>query len=208
MDSTERVVAAEAETGTTASIVAVLDYVCPYSRMAESLLARLREEADVDVDYRAFELRPAPAPLVDADDLELRRVWRETVGPLAETLGIAMRRPPVRARSRKAHEAAAYAREQGRFRAMHEALYHAYFVESRDIGRVDVLLDIGESVGLERTELRVALDIDKYADRVAAEQEAVLAAGIDAVPALVVGDETLIGLPAYDDLRDRALERT
>ena len=71
-----------------------------------------------------------------------------------------------------------------------------------------MLLDLGERVGLERTGLKVALDIDQFADRVAAEQEAVLAAGIDAVPALAVGGETLIGLPEYDDLRERALERT
>ena len=125
MESLDRVVGGEPEPSVTAPIVAVLDYVCPYSRMAESLLTRLRDEADVDVEYRAFELRPAPAPLAPADDPELRRVWRETIEPMAASLGVEMRRPPVQARSRKAHEAAAYARRHGRFRALHEALFHA-----------------------------------------------------------------------------------
>lgn len=207
MESAERIGAGRADDGEAAPVVALVDYVCPYCYMAESLLARLREETDVAVDYRAFELRPPPMPLLDPDDPGLRRVWRDTIEPLAGSLGVEIRRPPVQPRSRKAHEAAAHARVQGRFDVMRAGLFRAFFVEGRDIGRVDVLLDIGERAGLERAGLKVTLDIDRWAGRVAAEQEAALAAGVDAVPAIVIGEETLVGLPAYDELRERVRTR-
>lgn len=182
-------------------VIAVVDYVCPYSYVAESLLARLEAETGVRVDRRPFELRPAPTPLVAPDDAELRRVWRETIEPLAASHGVEIRRPPVQPRTRKAHEAAAYARGRDRFRAMHAALYRALFVEGRDIGRIDVLLDIGEQVGLERSGLKVALDIDLHSPDVAAAQAALAEAGVEGTPAFLAADDALIGFPAYEDLR-------
>jgi predicted DsbA family dithiol-disulfide isomerase len=86
--------------------------------------------------------------------------------------------------------------------AMHASLYRAFFVDGADIGRIDVLVQIGEGVGLDPTGLKVALDIDQQTDRVLADQAEARARGIAAVPALLSGDRQMIGLHHYDAIRE------
>ncbi len=68
-----------------------------------------------------------------------------------------LRLPPVQPRSRKALEAAEFAREKGLYDEMHNALFRAFFEDGRDIGDVEVILDVAAPVGLDLSELRIAL---------------------------------------------------
>ncbi len=166
-----------------ADLIVYADYVCPFCYLGSVALAPLREEG-IRIEDRPFELRPAPAPLPDLDEQHYRDDWDRSVVQLAAALGVSgMKRPTASTRTRKAHEAAAFAREHGAGDAMHRAIYEAYFLGQRDIGRVDVLTDIGASVGLDRMALRVALDVDRYTDEVVALEEEAARLGITAVPA-------------------------
>ena len=88
---------------------------------------------------------------------------------------------------------------------MRAAVFAAYFADGRDVGRIDVLVELGEALGLDRTELKVVLDVDTFAGRVAAEQDAALRAGVQGVPTVVVGtgDEArwLVGARPFAELR-------
>jgi predicted DsbA family dithiol-disulfide isomerase len=79
--------------------------------------ALTRSAQDVEVVWRAFELRPDPVPTLDPKGEYLRRAWEGSVYPLAKRLGVPMRLPPLQLRSRLAHQAAHWARaiagEQG-----------------------------------------------------------------------------------------------
>ena len=108
---------------------------------------------------------------------------------MARSLGTTLRLPPVQPRSRKALEAAELARERGRYDAMHNALFRAFLEEGRDIGDVEVLLDIGGSVGLDREELRVALDEGRYTEKVVADERLAARLGVDSVPTMFVTRE-------------------
>jgi predicted DsbA family dithiol-disulfide isomerase len=154
-----------------AKITVFSDYVCPFCYLEELDLARVREEFGdgVEVDWRAYELRPDPIPTLDPDGEYLHRVWNASVYPMARSLGMTLCLPPVQPRSRKALEAAEFARERGRHDAMHDAPFQAFFEEARDIGDVEVLLDVGGSVGLGREGLRLALDKGRYTEKVVSD---------------------------------------
>jgi predicted DsbA family dithiol-disulfide isomerase len=194
-------------------LVVFADYVCPYCYLAESVLRRLRAEGTA-VEPAAFELRPSGTPLPASDEAWLRHAWERSVLPLAEELGVTLRYPALAARTRKAHEAVAFARAAGDPTAMHEAVYRAYWQEGRDIGRIDVLVDIGAAAGLDRGALRVALDIDQWTDRVAQDSGLARRIGIGGVPAYLLGGtrdaaagavvearRLRVGLQRYDELR-------
>jgi predicted DsbA family dithiol-disulfide isomerase len=85
------------------------------------------------------------------------------------------------------------ARDEGLFDAMHSALFRAFFEEGQDLNDLDVLLDMGASVGLDRTQLRTALEEGRYTDRVLADERLASALGVQAVPTMLVGraDESL-----------------
>src|SRR5690606_26660265 len=179
-----------------ARVVVYCDYVSPFCYMAEPALRRLREEAGVRVEHRAFELWPAPAELPDPREQE--RNWAAVVEPLARELGMEMRYPRVQPRTRKAHETAAYAREHGRFDEVHDALYRAYFVEGLDIGRIDVLAELGARSGLDVQDLQIALGVDRYTEQVLAGEVEGLGRGVGGVPASGGDGGLVTGPPAYE----------
>lgn len=161
----------------------VSDFTCPFSYVAEAALRRVAAEIGAEVRYRAFELFPAPTPL----PLDAGMEWAEVLAPLAAEAGVELRRPGYQSRTRKAHEAARLAEERRVGSEMRDALFAAYFAGGRDIGRIDVLVEIGVGIGLDRTELKVVLDIDRYTDAVLADREEAARDGIREVPLLVVG---------------------
>jgi predicted DsbA family dithiol-disulfide isomerase len=183
------------------------DYVCPLSYLAESMVDSVERAGGVLLERRAYELRPAPAPLPAG--AEEAGFWTDIVEPYARSLQVGIVRPLRAARSAKAHEAALHAAGHGRFRDFHGAVYQAYFLEGRDIGRIDVLVEIGAKIGLDRTALKVALDIDQHTEAVAASRAEALARGITGAPAFLREDaepRLLVGLPAPDELRDWLLQ--
>jgi predicted DsbA family dithiol-disulfide isomerase len=189
-----------------ADLIVYADYVCPFCYLGELAIAPLRDEG-VRIENRPFELRPKPSPLPDMDAPYFREGWERSVLPIAAELGVTgMKRPTLATRTRKAHEAAAFAREHGAGAAMHRAIYEAYFLEQRDIGRVDVLVEIGASVGLDRLALKIALDIDRYTDEVVGFEEEAARLGITAVPAhLAAGADgryrLMMGVRTTDEVR-------
>ncbi|HEX2208217.1 MAG TPA: DsbA family protein [Longimicrobium sp.] len=185
-------------------MVVFADFACPFSYVTEAQLRRLASAGEVEITHLAWELYPSPAPLPSTDD----GAWLQALRPLAEELGLPLRVPtPVR--TRKAHEAAAFAASKGAGPEMREALFAAHFAEGRDIGRIDVLVDIGAALGLDASELKVVLDVDGFAARVAAEQDAGRRAGVRGVPAVVIGtgDEArwLVGARPFAELRAAVL---
>lgn len=193
------------------SILVWSDYVCPFCYLALPVLARARGELGVDLQWRAFELRPEPQPTLDPDGDYLHNVWDTAVYPMAEERGMSLRLPPVQPRSRLAAVTAAFAKGAGAFDAVHEALFRAFFEEGLDIGDRSVLLDIATLCGLDSAALHRALDDEALTARVVAEEALAARLGIAGVPALVIRHGTgqpylLSGAQPFDVLA-HAVER-
>jgi predicted DsbA family dithiol-disulfide isomerase len=192
-------------------LIIFADYVCPFCRLAETAAARLRAEGRVAVDGAAFELYPTGTPVPDVNAPWLRAAWTHSIEGLAAELGVPMKRPAAIPRTRKAHEAAAYAGSEGKQADMRAAIYAAYWQDGRDIGRIDVLVDIGRESGLDATRLKVALDIDQWMDVVEQDETSAARLGLSGVPAYVltgvsdtgtaVAADMRVGVQRYEELR-------
>jgi predicted DsbA family dithiol-disulfide isomerase len=123
-----------------------------------------------------------------------------------EAHGIPLRRPWIVPWTRKAHELGAHARENGCFQDIHDALFRAYIQEGEDIGRVDVLVEIGRNGGLEPAATKAVLDVDRFAEEVEEGRQRALAMGIVEIPTLWMDGRDLAGFPEDEALR-RFLER-
>ena len=164
------------------------DYVCPFCYLEEPVVRQLREEYadDLTVRWRAFELRPEPVPTLQPDGEYLNDIWGRAVYPMATERGMHLRLPPVQPRSRWAHEAAAFAGAQGCFDVMNEALFKAFFSEGRDIGQLDVLVELGRECGLEEAALRQALQEGTHREAVLADETAARELRLSGVPAFLI----------------------
>jgi predicted DsbA family dithiol-disulfide isomerase len=85
--------------------------------------------------------------------------------------------------------------------ALHETVFSARFLEGADIGRVDVLVASAEKVGLDPSESKAVLDVDKHRDRVVDLRREAEAAGVRRVPTLRSGDTSLEGPASISELR-------
>jgi predicted DsbA family dithiol-disulfide isomerase len=102
--------------------------------------------------------------------------------------------------SRLAQELGKWAETQTGSEAIHDAMYRAYFVEGRNIGRVDVLLDIARSVDLPEHSARDVLEKRTFKDAVDADWAKARAYGVTGVPTFVIGQQAVVGAQPYEVL--------
>lgn len=164
------------------------DYVCPFCYLEEPVLDRVRREYGerVELEWRAFELRPAPVSTLDPNGEYLQTVWNQAVYPMARERGMTLRLPPVQPRSRRALELAEFARAKGRFDEVHRGLFKAFFEDGRDIDDLETLVTIGTAAGLDGEAVRAALEQGIYRERVTQDEREAADLGITAVPTVMV----------------------
>jgi predicted DsbA family dithiol-disulfide isomerase len=104
--------------------------------------------------------------------------------------------------SRLAQELAKWADSQPGFESIHDALYRAYFVDGRNIGDPEILIDIARSVGLPRDAAREVLANRIFKDSVDADWEESRRRGITGVPSFVAGKYKVVGAQPYNVLAD------
>ena len=179
------------------------DYVCPFCFLEIPALERLRDERGVELDYRAFELRPEPVPTLEPAGEYLTTVWNNSVYPMAERMGVEIHLPPVQPRSRLAFEGAEFARDAGRLAAYTRAVHEAFFQRGLDIGREEVIGDVAAGVGLRADDFRAALRDHRYRSRVLDQEREAHGLGIHSVPSVILGDFLIPGCVPYETL-DRA----
>ncbi len=109
--------------------------------------------------------------------------------------------------SRKALLMSELARDKGKFHEFHDAVFRAYFADNKDIGNVNVLYEIGNSVGLAQDDLLGALEDSIYTDRLAESMKAAQEYEVTAVPTFIVADKfKLVGAQSIDVFRKKLRE--
>jgi predicted DsbA family dithiol-disulfide isomerase len=154
-----------------------------------------------------FELRPEPHPTLRPEGDYLQRAWQQAVNPIARSMGMTIKLPPVSPQfhTHLAFEGYQYAREHGKCNDYNHRVLEAFFVEGQEIGQIEVLTRLAGEVGLDEKEFGEALRTRKYRE---AHQEALRYAhqegGITGVPAFFIGRHRLEGLQSRETL-ERAI---
>ncbi len=156
-------------------ILFISDYVCPYCLVAKEALKQALEEMKIEVKitWQPLELTVEPAPRVDTYSDERRRANYQVLVEPCKQLGLDMKLPPEvipRPYSRLAFEGWYFAQEKGLGEVYNDLIYRAYFIDEKDIGDVEVLTELAESLGLNGAEYKEALVKGTFSQR---EKEAV-----------------------------------
>lgn len=161
-----------------------------------------KAEPDIEIIWRAFELRPKPVPTLPPDGEYLHRVWNASVYPMAERLGITMKLPPIQPRSRPAHEAAIWADSEGRFEEMNAEIFRAFFERGENIGEIEVLVSLANKLNLDGDSLRLALENREFEPSVVKDEQEAEMLRVNGVPAFVANRKAaLSGVQPLENLR-------
>ena len=164
------------------------DVVCPYSYMETHALEAAEDEGELEVEWLAFELRPAPKALLEPRGDHLRVDWTQNVYARARSLGIEIHLPRYQPRSTLPLAVCLWAGEQGRLREFKHALYEAFFCEGEDIATDRELARAAGRAGLDPdAAVAAAYSADRFARlrEIRADAEA---AGVAGVPSLLTED--------------------
>lgn len=174
------------------------DFVCPFCYIGKLELGRairkLEMEDQVEITYKTFELDPyAPEPPESKylDKLQERFGSSEqlaaVIQPLEErgrSLGIHFNFNDLMVQNTfKAHRIAKLAEAQGLADRFQEAAFAAIFEEAMDLSDDNTLIQIGESLGLNRSEIEAVLgDPERYLEPIQTDLELTRPYGIESVP--------------------------
>lgn len=184
----------------------VSDVMCPWCivgfRQLEHALATTG--MGVRVRWHPFELNPEMPPggqnLAEhiaekyGASAEQSARNREHLTALGQSLGIDFKFSPDSriVNSFAAHQLLDLALSKGMQHPLKLALFKAHFTEQLDVSDHAVLLDVAESVGLDRVEAKDVLASEKLAGSVREKQAFWTSHGISGVPSMVFGGKHLI----------------
>jgi predicted DsbA family dithiol-disulfide isomerase len=102
--------------------------------------------------------------------------------------------------SRLAQEFSKWAEDKGRGDEAHDALFRAYFVDVKNIGKVEPLAEIAQKLGLPADEATDVLLSRQYKNAVDDDWRRCAAYGVNAVPTFLAGSYLMVGAQPYEEL--------
>lgn len=183
----------------TLHIDVVFDTICPWCFIGKRRLdaaLRLRPLLEITRRWHPFMLNPdMPSGGIDrqaylfgkfGNESRIARIYGAIAeAGLVESIPFAFERIRKTPNSIDSHRLVQFADGAGLAEPVIEALFLAYFVEGRDIGEREVLLDIGIAQGLDAGSLQRYLDSQTDASRIRAENATYHRLGINGVPAFI-----------------------
>ena len=118
---------------------------------------------------------------------------------LAEEDGLELKFSDKWPNSRLALYISEYARKEGKFDQFHVLVLDAFWKEGKDIGNLSLLLDLAESIELNKEEILVYIKSDEPAKKLREALEKLGGFGISGVPTFLIGDRIVVGAQPYEE---------
>ncbi|MDH3240392.1 MAG: DsbA family oxidoreductase [Alphaproteobacteria bacterium] len=174
------------------------DYVCPWCYLGDSRVKKLQHNYDIAVHRVHFPLHPDTPP--EGRRREDFKTRNARMKGLMDAEGLPYGERTHTYNSRLAQEIGKWAETQAGGEAIHDRFFEAYFGDCRNIGDVEVILDIVKSVGLDEGEARAVLAERRFREAVDADWKKSRSYGITGVPTFVSQGQGVVGAQPYEVL--------
>ena len=178
------------------------DFVCPWCYLCVPRVKKLQQNFDLDVHWTYFPLHPdTPLDGLPLKDLFAGRAFdldaaHARLKVLMDAEGLVFNQRTHTYNSRLAQELARGFDQEN----LRDALYRAYFQDARNIGDLEVLVNIAASCGIPADVARRALLDRTFKDAVDTDWERARRYGITGVPTFVAANQKLVGAHPYEVL--------
>ena len=175
-------------------------------------IEKLKQTFEIDATLVHFPLHPetpkegrSMAELYAGRNVDPEAMYVRMKG-LMDAEGLPYGRRTHTYNSRLAQELGKWADTQPGGEALHDALYKGYFVDARNIGDPEILVELAASVGLSPEEARVVLAERRFKDAVDADWAKSHQYGVTGVPTFVADRYGVVGAQPYEAL-ERLLDK-
>jgi predicted DsbA family dithiol-disulfide isomerase len=185
-------------------IVAYSDYICPFCYIGYFRIQKLKDKYDIEVEWKPFEIHPeTPSQGATAEELPfpkeyLKQVF-ENVRKLAAEDGLDLKFSGIMPNSRLSLFISEYARKNGKFDEFHKLVLDSYWIEGKDIGDKELLLNLAESIGLNKNEISDYLNTDEPLEKIREALFELRSYGINGVPTFIIANKRMVvGAQPYE----------
>jgi predicted DsbA family dithiol-disulfide isomerase len=169
-------------------------------------IEKLKQAFDIETALVHFPLHPetpaggrSMAELYAGRNVDPEAIYQRMKG-LMDAEGLPYGRRTHTYNSRLAQELGKWADTQPDGEVLHDALYRAYFVDARNIGDLEILVELAKSVGLPAEEARAVLTERRFKDAVDADWAKSREWGVTGVPTFVANRYGVVGAQPYEVL--------
>jgi predicted DsbA family dithiol-disulfide isomerase len=169
-------------------------------------IEKLRADFDIETKLIHFPLHPETpaegsslAELYAGRGLDPEAMYARMKG-LMDAEGLPYGRRTHTYNSRLAQELGKWADTVPGGEKLHDALYRAYFVDARNIGDAQVLVEVAEKAGLSGEEAREVIASRRFKEAVDADWAKSHAYGVTGVPTFVAVRYAVVGAQPYEVL--------
>ncbi|MFT7612926.1 MAG: putative DsbA family dithiol-disulfide isomerase [Parvicellaceae bacterium] len=181
------------------------DNICPYCTIGAKRLSALEKELNFKIEWKAFEIHPdTPKEGMLTSDY-FKNMDFDQMKNRIEEFGddVNMKvNGNLLANSKLSLAANNFAQQKGKFSQFHEGIFKANFEEGKNIGDLEVLLEIAEESGLDREELTAFLSNEKNLQDVTDSSKEAQALGITGVPTFIINNKAVVGAQPTEVLRE------
>ncbi len=200
------------------------DVVCPFcyigKRKFETALSQFKDRADVEIEWKSFQLMPdmKTEPDINIHQLLAGRLgvglqqatsMNEQVANTAKSVGLVYNfNKAIPANTFMAHRLSHLAKHYGLQDKAEELLFRAYFTDGKNIDAVNTLVQLAGDIGLDTTEARKVLESNQYADEVTQDINEARQLGAKGVPFFVLDRKVAVSGAQDSNAFLEALEKT
>lgn len=177
------------------------DIMCPFcyigKRKFEAALAQFRDKDKVELEWKSYQLSPDVITNPEKNihqylaehkgiSLEQATAMNTQVAAMAKQAGLDYHFDnAIPANTLKAHQFAHFAKQYGKQNEAEEILFRSYFTDGKNIDDLNTLLQLGNEIDLDTTELKTALENGSFENEVQADIDEAYQIGVRGVPFFV-----------------------
>jgi len=184
-------------------IVVFSDYICPFCYIGFYRVEQLKNNYDLEVEWRPFEIHPeTPKEGTELNNLpfpkEYLEMMKANIKRLADDVGVTFKLTDKLPNSRMALYLSEFARKKGKFDEFHKLIFDSYWKDGKDIGDQALLLDLAQSLGFKRNEILEYIDSEEPFNELKKSLRELRKYGINGVPTFIIGDSIVVGAQPYE----------
>ena len=178
------------------------DVMCPFCYIGkkhfEQALEQISYKENIEVEWKSFQLNPdlSKTEITSVNDylIQAKGISEEQViamnnqlAEMGKTVGIDFQQQHSKViNTGDAHRLIHFAQAKGQGSEAEERLFKAYFTEGKNIADTETLAELGEEIGLNKTEILDMLNSDENVFEVASDILDARNIGVSGVPFFVI----------------------